>query len=150
MDGKVDRDKLAKLVIADAAGLQRLEGLVHPLVQAAERKFLRDEAERGAQMAVLEIPLLFETGGDRRVDVTVVVSAPEEVQRRRVLDRPGVTPEKLASMLARQMPDAEKRRRADFVVDTGTPLAASYAQLDSIIEALRGKKGQAYERFWKE
>lgn len=148
--GRVDREKLARLVLADPDGLKRLEGIVHPLVQAAERRFLQGEAARGAAMAVLEIPLLFETGGDQRVDVTVVVSAPEEEQRRRVLARPGITHEKLASMLARQMPDGEKRRRADFVVDTGQPLAASYAQVDSLIEALRGRKGQAYERFWKE
>jgi dephospho-CoA kinase len=150
VEGRVDRERLARVALVDPAGLARLESIVHPLVQGAERKFLQAEAERGAAMAVLEIPLLFETGGDRRVDVTVVVSAPEEEQRRRVLARPGITPEKLASMLARQMPDAEKRRRADFVVDTGQPLAASYAQVDSIIDALRGRKGQAYERFWKE
>lgn len=149
-EGRVDREKLARLVLHDPGGLKRLESIVHPLVQRAERRFLQGEAERGSAMAVLEIPLLFETGGEERVDVTVVVSAPEEEQRRRVLARPGITPEKLASMLARQMPDADKRRRADFVVDTGQPLAASYAQVDSIIEALRGRKGQAYERFWKE
>src|SRR5262249_32142312 len=140
--------KLTQLLLSDAEALKRLEAIVHPLVQAAERAFLADEAERGAGMAVLEIPLLLETGGDARVDVVVVVSAPAHEHRRRVLARPGVTPEKLEAMLLRQMPDAEKRQRADFVVDTGTTLAESRAQVDSIITTLRGRKGEAYQRFW--
>ena len=99
-------------------------------------------------MAVLDIPLLFETGGDKRVDVTIVVSAPPEVQRKRVLERPGMTPAKLDAVLARQMPDSEKRRRADFVVDTGVSIEESYAQVDAIVEELRKRGGRAYQQFW--
>ncbi len=146
--GKVDRVKLSQAVLGDPRGLKRLESIVHPLVQAAEREFLRKAAEQGARMAVLEIPLLFETGGNARVDVTVVVSAPPEVQRQRVLQRPGMTPAKLDAILARQMPDAEKRRRADFVVDTGGSIEESYAQVDAIVAALQNRGGKAYQQFW--
>jgi len=135
-------------VLGDPRGLKRLESIVHPLVQAAEREFLRKAFEQGARMAVLEIPLLFETGGNARVDVTVVVSAPAEVQRQRVLQRPGMTPAKLEAILARQMPDAEKRRRADFVVDTGGSIEESYAQVDAIVAALQNRGGRAYQQFW--
>lgn len=147
-NGKVDRIKLGKAVLGDPLGLKRLEAIVHPLVQAAEREFLQKAAEQGAFMAVLDIPLLFETGGDARVDVTVVVSAPAEVQRKRVLERPGMTPAKLEAILARQMPDGEKRRRADFVVDTGVSIEESYAQVDAIVEELRKRGGRAYQQFW--
>lgn len=146
--GKVDRVKLGRAVLGDPHGLKRLESIVHPMVQAAERDFLRKAAEQGAPMAVLEIPLLFETGGDARVDVTVVVSAPPEVQRARVLERPGMTPAKLEAILARQMPDSEKRRRADFVVDTGVTIEESHAQVDAIVEALRNRGGRAFQQFW--
>jgi len=146
--GKVDRIKLGQAVLGDPRGLKRLEAIVHPLVQAAEREFLRQAAEQGAAMAVLEIPLLFETGGDARVDVTVVVSAPEEVQRKRVLERPGMTSSKLDAILNRQMSDSEKRRRADFVVDTGVSVEESYAKVDAIVEALRNRGGRAYQQFW--
>jgi dephospho-CoA kinase len=146
--GKVDRAKLGQAVLGDPRGLKRLESIVHPLVQAAEREFLRKAFEQGARMAVLEIPLLFETGGNARVDVTVVVSAPAEVQRQRVLQRPGMTPAKLEAILARQMPDAEKRRRADFVVDTGGSIEESYAQVDAIVAALQNRGGRAYQQFW--
>jgi dephospho-CoA kinase len=146
--GKVDRVKLGQAVLKDPHGLKRLEAIVHPMVQAAEREFLRKAAEQGAQMAVLEVPLLFETGGDARVDVTIVVSAPPEVQRERVLARPGMTPSKLEAILARQMPDSEKRRRADFVVDTGVTIEESHAQVDAIVERLRNRGGRAYQQFW--
>ena len=99
-------------------------------------------------MAVLEIPLLLETGGERRVDVVIVVSAPPDAQRSRVLQRPGMTAEKLDQLLARQMPDAEKRKRADFIVDTGGSFAESEAQVDKIIESLQGRLGTAYAKFW--
>jgi dephospho-CoA kinase len=99
-------------------------------------------------MAVLEIPLLFETGADRRVDATVVVSAPEEMQRERVLARSGMTPDKLSALLARQLPDEEKRRRADFIVDTGGTIVETLAQVDRIIEALKHRQGTAYRRCW--
>lgn len=147
-DGKVDRVKLGQAVIGDPQGLKKLESIVHPLVQAAEQRFLNEAFDRGAPMAVLEIPLLFETGGDARVDVTIVVSAPAEIQRKRVMQRRGMTPAKLDALLARQMSDAEKQRRADFVVDTGVSIPESYAQLDSIVESLRNRGGRAYEQFW--
>jgi dephospho-CoA kinase len=146
--GKVDRQKLAKALIENPAGFQRLEAIVHPMVLAAERAFLRAEAARGAAMAVLEIPLLLETGGERRVDVVVVCSAPVDKQRARVMQRPGMTAEKLDQMLARQMPDAEKRARADFVVDTGGTFAETEAQVDNIVESLRGREGTAFVRTW--
>ena len=147
-NGKVDRTKLGKAVLGDTRGLKRLEAIVHPLVHAAERDFLKNVYEANAPMAVLEIPLLFETGGHARVDVTVVVSAPAELQKERVLQRPGMTEAKLAAILSHQMSDEEKRRRADFVVDTAGSLDASRAQVDKVIAALRGRGGQAYVRDW--
>jgi dephospho-CoA kinase len=134
--GKVDRNKLAARVLGDAAALQRLEAIVHPLVQEAERRLLAEAAANGEKIAVLDIPLLFETGGDRRVDAVVVVSAPADVQRARVLERPGMTIEKLESILSKQMPDAEKRRRADFVVDSSQGFESARAQVRAILDAV--------------
>ncbi|HZO44525.1 MAG TPA: dephospho-CoA kinase [Xanthobacteraceae bacterium] len=134
--GKVDRNKLAARVLGDAAALQRLEAIVHPLVQEAERRLLAEAAANGEKVAVLDIPLLFETGGDRRVDAVVVVSAPPDVQRARVLERPGMTIEKLESILSKQMPDAEKRRRADFVVDSSQGFESARAQVRAILDAV--------------
>jgi dephospho-CoA kinase len=134
--GKVDRNKLAARVLGDAAALKRLEAIVHPLVQQAEERLLAEAEARGERIAVLDIPLLFETGGDRRVDAVVVVSAPPEVQRARVLERPGMTVEKLEAILAKQMPDAEKRARADFVVDTAQGYEAARAQVRAILDAV--------------
>lgn len=145
-DGVVDRSILSQRVLSEPDGLARLEAIVHPFVRQSESKFLAGEAARGAQMAVLEIPLLLETGADDLVDVVVVVSAGAEAQRRRVLARPGMTEDKLARLLARQMPDAEKRRRADFVVDTERPIEESAAAIDAIIAQLAGRKGEAYHR----
>jgi dephospho-CoA kinase len=135
-DGKVDRNKLAARVLGKPPALERLQAIVHPLVQEAERRLLADAQARGEGLAVLDIPLLFETGGDGRVDAVVVVSAPADIQRSRVLGRPGMTIEKLESILARQMPDAEKRRRADFVVDTSAGFAAAREQVRAIIDAV--------------
>jgi dephospho-CoA kinase len=134
-NGKVDRSKLAALALADPAALKKLEAIVHPLVLAAERKLIAEARLRGEKLVVLDIPLLLETGGDQRVDAVVVVSAPAEVQRSRVLARPGMTGEKLDAILARQMPDAEKCRRADFVVDTSGGFDATRAQVRTIIGA---------------
>ena len=134
--GKVDRTKLAVRVLGDGAALARLEAIVHPLVQDAERRLIAEARTRGEKVAVLDIPLLFESGADRRVDAVVVVSAPPEVQRARVLDRPGMTVEKLEAILARQMPDAEKRARADFVVDTSQGFDAARAQVRAILAAV--------------
>jgi dephospho-CoA kinase len=134
--GKVDRDLLSARVLGDAAALKTLEAIVHPLVQEAERRMLAEAQARGEKIAVLDIPLLFETGGDRRVDAVVVVSAPPDVQRARVLERPGMTVAKLDAILAKQMPDEEKRRRADFVVDTSLGFDAARAQVRAILDAV--------------
>jgi dephospho-CoA kinase len=147
-DGKVDRQKLSKVLLADPAGFKRLEGIVHPLGFEAERAFLRADAARGASMAVLEIPLLLEGEGPRRVDVVIVCSAPAEAQRARVMQRPGMTAEKLDQILSRQMSDTDKRALADFVVDTGGTYAETEAQVDRIIESLQGRPGTAYEKYW--
>jgi dephospho-CoA kinase len=144
----VDRVKLAAALLKDPSAFKRLEAIVHPLVREAERTFLAAEKTRGAHMAVLEIPLLLETGGERNVDAVVVVSAPPDVQRERVLRRPGMTAEKLAQILSRQMPDDEKRKRAHFVVDTGGTLEETYAQIDVTIEALKAHTASAYDRAW--
>jgi dephospho-CoA kinase len=134
--GKVDRTRLAARVLGDEAALKRLEAIVHPLVHQAERRLLAEAEARGDKVVVLDIPLLFETGADERVDAVLVVSAPAEVQRARVLERPGMTMEKLAAILAKQMPDAEKRRRADFVVDTSKGFEAARAEVRTILDAV--------------
>lgn len=132
-DGTVDRARLAARVIGDPAALRRLEGIVHPLVRRAEEQFLAQAEAAGAPVVVLNIPLLFETGGDTRCDAVVVVSAPAETQRARVMSRPGMTEEKFTGLLGKQMPDAEKRRRADFVVDTGQDFDSTRAQVRAIL-----------------
>ena len=147
-NGKVDRQRLSQMLLADPSQFKRLEAIVHPLVFEAERAFLRAEAARGASLAVLEIPLLLEGGGERRVDCVIVCSAPLHLQRQRVLQRPGMTPEKLEQILARQMSDAQKRARADFVVDTGGTFAETDAQVDRIVESLKGRHGTAYAKNW--
>lgn len=134
--GKVDREKLATRVLGDSGALNRLEEIVHPLVQEAERRLLAEAEARGEKVAVLDIPLLFETGGEERVDAVVVVSAPADVQRSRALERPGMTVDKLDAILAKQMPDGEKRRRADFVVDTSRGFAAARAEVRAILDAI--------------
>ena len=136
MAGKVDREKLATRVLGDIAALRRLEEIVHPLVQEAERLLLAEAEARGEKVALLDIPLLFETGGEERVDAVVVVSAPADVQRSRALERPGMTVDKLDAILAKQMPDGEKRRRADFVVDTSRGFAAARAEVRAILNAV--------------
>ena len=133
--GKVDRAKLGEQVLKDPAALKRLEAIVHPLVRRDEERFLQAAEGAGATVAVLNIPLLFETGGDKRCDAVVVVSAPPEMQRARVMERPGMTEEKFASLLGKQVPDAEKRRRADFVVDTSRDLDSTRAQVRAILRA---------------
>lgn len=134
-DGKVDRVALGQRVLGDAPALRRLESIVHPLVRQAEKKFLKAAEDQGARIVVLDIPLLFETGGESRVDATVVVSAPEATQRARVLER-GVSLERLEALLARQMPDAEKRRRADFVVDSARGVDHARTQVRHILAAV--------------
>ena len=140
VSGVVDRAKLGERVLAAAAALKRLEAIIHPLVRADADAFLARNRAAGAPLAVLDIPLLFETGGRNRVDKVVVVTAPAEVQRQRVLARPGMTQEKLASILDKQVPDAEKRRQADFIVDTGQGMDAARAAVAAIIAELSGDK----------
>jgi dephospho-CoA kinase len=134
--GKVDRGKLAARVVNNPTALQRLEGIVHPLVREAEMAFLAEAKRQGHPVAVLDIPLLLETGGDRRVDAIVVVSAPADVQRQRVLERPGMTVDKLDALLARQIADAEKRQRADFIVDSSQGFDAAREQVREILRTV--------------
>jgi len=149
VEGKVDRTLLSRQLIANPAGFEKLQNIVHPLVHDKEREFLNALVKSGAQLAVLEIPLLFETHGDARFDVSVVVSAPYAIQKARVLERPGMNEDKFEQILSRQLPDAEKRRRADFVVDTGQDIERSYSEVDAIIEALKIRKGTAFARYWQ-
>jgi len=135
-DGGIDREKLSRHLAANAEDFARLEAIVHPLVRAEQENFLKDARKRNVRFAVLDIPLLFETGRDRDVDRIVVVSAPAEVQRRRVLARPGMDEAKFAAILARQVPDAEKRARADFIVDSAHGFDHARRQVRDIIAAL--------------
>jgi dephospho-CoA kinase len=135
-DGMVDRTRLSALLAADPAALPELEAIVHPMVQAVEAERMAEARRQGRSMFVLDVPLLFETGGEKRVDVVIVASAPADIQAQRVLERPGMTPERLAAILARQMPDAEKRRRAHFIVETGRSKAESAVRVDGIVRAL--------------
>ena len=136
VDGKVDRAKLAALVLGDDAALARLESIVHPLVAARREKFLTDARANKAKAVLLDIPLLFETRGERICDAVVVVSAPADTQRRRAFERPGMTEEKFAALLAKQLPDAEKRPRADFVVDTSQSFDHARAQVRDILRLI--------------
>ena len=135
-DGAVDRARLGAIVLADAAALKRLEAIVHPMVREEETAFLGAVRRDGAALAVLDIPLLYETGGETRCDAVVVVSAPSAVQAARVLARPGMDAAKFAAILAKQVPDAAKRQRADFVVDTSCGFDAARAQVRDIIATM--------------
>ncbi|HTZ79715.1 MAG TPA: dephospho-CoA kinase [Stellaceae bacterium] len=137
---RIDRKALGHLVFDHPRALKRLEAILHPMVQAAERRFLARSRRRGVPVAVLDIPLLFETKGERRCDGVIVVSAPPAVQRQRVLRRPGMTAERFASVLARQMPDGEKRRRADWVVPTGLGKAVTLNHLKKVLREVRGRR----------
>lgn len=139
VSGVVDRTKLGARVIGNAAALKTLEAIVHPLVRADADAFLARHRAAGAPLVVLDIPLLFETGGRNRVDKVVVVTAPADIQRARVLARPDMSEEKLAAILAKQVPDAEKRRQADFVIDTGEGMDAARAAVGAIIAELSGR-----------
>ena len=132
-DGKVDRVKLGDRVLGDPAALLKLEQIVHPLVRREEERFLAEAEKTGAKIAVLDIPLLYETHAEKRCNAVVVVSAPADVQRERVLARPGMTAEKFAAVLAKQMPDAEKRARADCIGDSGQGFDAARAQVREIL-----------------
>jgi dephospho-CoA kinase len=134
VDGKVDRVRLSARVVHDPAAMKRLEGIVHPMLGASRQRFL-DEAERsGARVAVVDVPLLYETGGEKRVDAVVVVTATAEIQRERILGRANMSNEKFDAILARQLPDAEKRKRADFLVDTSQGLDPVRARIRDILD----------------
>lgn len=138
VDGKVDRARLSAQVVHDAAAMKRLEQIVHPMLRSYHQKFLDDAEKSGAPVAVVDVPLLFETGGEKRVDAVVVVTTTPEIQRQRILARDNMTGEKLDAILARQLPDAEKRKRADFVVDTSHGLDPVRARIrDILVEAAR-------------
>jgi dephospho-CoA kinase len=138
VDGKVDRARLSARVVNDPAAIKRLEGIVHPMLGASRQKFLRDAEQSGAPVVVVDVPLLFETAGEKRVDAVVVVTTSPEIQRERVLGRANMTPEMLATVLTRQLPDAEKRKRADFVVDTSHGLGPVRARIrDILTEAVK-------------
>ncbi len=139
VDGVVDRDRLSRQVVGRPDAISRLEKIVHPLVRADADAFVAQHRAAATPLIVLDIPLLFETKGEHRVDRIVVVSAPSEVQRERVLSRPGMTLEKFEAILARQTPDAEKRRRADFIVDSSRGIEAAREQVLAIISELTGK-----------
>jgi dephospho-CoA kinase len=142
VDGRVDRDRLSRVVLNDAAALARIEALVHPEVAAMRRDFLARAANEGRRIAVADVPLLFETGGDSDVDLAIVVSAPAVVQRARALAREGMTDAKLDAILARQMSDSEKRRRAHAIIDTGGSLEWTRAQVAQLLRAAAGLEGR--------
>lgn len=142
-DGVVDRALLAQTLAKNPAKFRELEAIVHPLVRERERQFLEAQRAAGADLVVLDIPLLFETGGQDRVDRIVVVSCDADIQRRRVLERPGMTPEKFEMILSRQLPDAEKRARADYVIDTGHGIEAARDRVTDIVAELRAETGSA-------
>jgi dephospho-CoA kinase len=131
--GKVDRARLSAQVVHDSAAMRRLEQIVHPMLGASRQKFLDEAEQSGAPVAVVDVPLLFETGGEKRVDAVVVVTTTPEIQRQRILARDNMTGEKLDAILARQLPDAEKRKRADFVVDTSHGLDPVRARIRDIL-----------------
>ncbi len=138
-NGAIDREALGRRVIGDGAAMTRLEAIVHPLVRAEREAFLREARAAGAGIAVLDIPLLYETGAQRDVDVVVLASAPAPVQKARVMARAGMTEARFAAILAKQMPDAEKRRRADHVVETGEGMEAAAARVRAVIAALEAR-----------
>jgi len=145
-DGQVDRALLAAEVAGKPERLRRLEAIIHPMVIAAEIDFLREQELQNARFAVLEIPLLFETGAESRTDVNIALSASEDVQQTRVLARSGMTEKKFETLKDRQLSDAERRARANYVVDSGTTLEHMQEQLDTLIETLQTREGGVMER----
>lgn len=140
LDGTVDRTKLSAAVLGKPEALKKLESIIHPLVHEEEKAFLEKARAGNADIALIDIPLLFETGGQSRVDKVAVVSAPADIQRERVLARSGMTDDKFAAILVRQMPDAEKRKRADFIIDSSGRFEETRAQIEAIVAELRGKR----------
>ncbi len=146
-DGIVDRAALAQIALCSEEALKKLEALVHPLVRRTEWRLLLAEQDKGADLVVVEVPLLFETGAQSLFDAVIVVSAPAEAQRARMAQRAGMTPEKFEAIAARQLPDAVKRERADYVVDTGVPLEETYRQIDAVLEKIVQMQPLAYQRW---
>lgn len=149
-NGEVDRGKLSSLLLGKPQKFADLERIVHPRIRAGERRFIQAEHAKGAPIAILEVPLLFEAGGYGTVDVIVVVSADEATQRARVLSRPGMSESKFATIRGRQLSEVEKRARADFVVETGGTVASCHSQIDAIVDKLKGRAGEAYDRYWRD
>ncbi len=146
--GGIDRKALGRQVFDDPARLAMLEGIVHPLVRAAQRRFLARCCAAGRRLVVLDVPLLYETGGERLVDAVAVVSARAAIQAQRVLRRPGMTAERLAAVLRRQLPDRDKRRRADFVIRTDLDLRQGKVAIAAVIDATRACPGRAWPHRW--
>jgi dephospho-CoA kinase len=140
--GRVDRERLSRAVVGNSEAFAKLEAIIHPLVRKAREKFLAAAKAKGAEVALLDIPLLFETGGEREVDKIVVVSAPHPVQKERVLARRGMTDEKFSAIVEKQTPDSEKRKRADFVIDTSQGFEAAREEVRAILRALSAIKGK--------
>ena len=137
--GRVDRAKLSAMLAANPDRFKELEAIIHPLVRRREKEFLERNRAKGAPIVVLDIPLLYETGGEDRVDAVVVVTADADIQRERVLKRPGMTPEKFNLILSRQMPDGQKRAKADYIVDTGAGLDSARRQVAALVDSLLAK-----------
>lgn len=146
--GGIDRAKLGARVLGDDRALDALEAIVHPRVHASQRSFLEDHARRGSPLVVLDVPLLYETGGRARVDAVAVVSAPPFLQRRRALRRRGMTEQKFQAILARQTPDEIKRRVAEFVVTTGGPRGESLRQIAQVVKVVRAQRGRVWGPHW--
>jgi dephospho-CoA kinase len=145
--GTVDRAALSKAVLASKDALKKLEAIVHPLVRQREWQILLKEQDRGADLTILEVPLLFETGAETMFDAVIVVSAPAHVQRERMMQRPEMTAEKFEAIVARQWPDAVKRGKADFVVDTGVPLEDTHRQIDAVVKEILKRPPLAFQRW---
>ena len=143
VDGRVDRDILREIIAQDPTALQRLEKVVHPLVRAREKQFIETAADNGEKLVVLDIPLLFETGAEGRVDAVLVVTAPASVQRQRVMARPGMNEDLFGKILARQLPDREKRSRATYLIDTSQGLDAARRQVQNLISELAGSSSSS-------
>jgi len=145
--GVIDRQALAKMALASENALKKLEAIVHPLVRRTEWRLLLAEQDRGADLVIVEVPLLFETAAEALFDAVIVVSAPAEAQHERVAARSGMTAEKLQAITARQWTDALKRERADFVVDTGVPLEDTYRQIDAVVDEIKKRQPLAFQRW---
>ena len=143
VDGAVNRDLLGQAVLKDQGKLKQLEAIVHPLVGRAQMDFFQEQIKAGQDMVLLDVPLLFETGGDGYVDTVIVVSAPADIQKARVLARPGMSEERFQDILNKQVPDAEKRARAEFIVDSSVSVEDARRQVRAILEQIKGREGTA-------